>query len=144
MEIPSMKLPTIAAMALAMVLVSAGAVGGVAGSTADIAQADSPNEADTPDKTPDNRQDDEHTNESAANESDQTRNGHANETGNARAEQARDESGPLTDMPEPAPAFVSNLHEQIWVHLNGNISGAELGEALSSLTPGRETAAPAG
>lgn len=65
---------------------------------------------------------------------------HANNSGNATAEQAREERGPPIDMPSPVPAFVSEIHQAIWEHLNGNITGAELGQALSSLTPGDDPA----
>lgn len=128
----------IAAAALAVLLVSAGAVAAVPGDVPDGAQAD------------DHSQADEHAQDGDGQDGDRderARGGHANASvdgadddagapGEATAGQAREERGPPTDVPEQVPDFVSPIHEEILKHLNGDISGAELGEVISNLTPG--------
>lgn len=127
-----------------MVLLSAGAVAAAPGYAPDGAQADE--NADDAGQADDHRQDGEHATESGVDNNNAQADEHVDAVGseadgeadsaeNATAERARKESGPPTDMTEPVPDFVSQLHQQIMVHLSGDLSGADLGEAIADLTP---------
>lgn len=51
------------------------------------------------------------------------------------------DAGPPSDLPEPVPDFVSDLHGAISEFLSGSVD--HLGEALRSITPGGGGDAPA-
>ncbi|MEF8783899.1 MAG: hypothetical protein V5A39_08975 [Haloarculaceae archaeon] len=51
-----------------------------------------------------------------------------------------DRQGPPSEMPSQAPSFVSDIHDLIRGKLDGSISN--LGEQISSLTPGGDAGQP--
>ena len=44
------------------------------------------------------------------------------------------EVGPPTDLPDPAPDFVGDVHDAVREHVDGGVDN--LGERISGLTPG--------
>jgi hypothetical protein len=113
-----MNLTQIAGVTLAVLLVATGAAAALPGN----APVDAPVEqADTSTDAQEEADDDADTNET---------------------EEAADEDrqGPPSEMPSQAPSFVSDIHDLIRGKLDGSISN--LGEQISSLTPGGDAGQP--
>ena len=120
-----MKLPQIASVLLAVVLVATAGAAAMPGNAPVDAQTG---------------QADENYNDSAdegaidANASDaQDAQNDSEAQNNSDASAPDDRRGPPTDMPEQAPDFVTEIHELINQKLDGTLE--DLGEALSAVTP---------
>lgn len=111
----------LAAVALAALLVSAGAAAAIPGTTPDEAQADD----HAADSTSDHADDDRDENASA-NPTDTP----ATPAGENRSADATAQQGPSVELPSQVPDFVSTVHETIRDAEDG------LGEMVSDLTPG--------
>lgn len=129
-----MRFHELAAAALAVLLVSAGAVAAVPGDAPDGARADDHEGAD--EHAQDDRRDDDRGERARDDHAADANEAAAAEPGEATAEQAREDRGPPTDVPAQVPDFVGRIHGEILKHLDGGLGGAELGEAISNLTPG--------
>ncbi|MFB6268123.1 MAG: hypothetical protein ABEI31_10720 [Halodesulfurarchaeum sp.] len=119
----SITLATIA-IVLATLVVSAGAA-------AAAAMAEQvPDQAQTAEHTPDSSQSDGPIEETpVGNES--TMDDGSDTTVDGPGDHVR---GPPSDLPEPVPGFVSELHRLITDHLTGELGGS-LGEAIRGLLP---------
>lgn len=117
-----MKLTQIAGVTLAVLLVATGAAAALPGNApvdAPVEQADNSTDAQE---------------EADANETE--RDADEDESSEADA----DRQGPPSEMPSQAPSFVSDIHDLIRGKLDGSISN--LGERISSLTPGGDADQP--
>jgi hypothetical protein len=121
-----MKLTKITAVALALLVVGAGAVAAFPGQAADQAQ-DHAN--DNANDAGDGMPADAGAPDDLGNASDAADNA---SDANANASERR---GPPTDMPEPVPDHVSQIHETINSWLDGDTEGS-LGEMISDIVGG--------
>lgn len=55
--------------------------------------------------------------------------------GDERGPPADVDQGPPADLPEQVPGFVGDVHDAIRDKISGDVTGLELGERISSLTP---------
>lgn len=118
-----MKLRTIAAVALAALLVSAGAAAAMPGNAPDHAA---------------DEQASDHTDDGAANETATDSDERAGPPADAAAD--ADRRGPPADLPGPVPDHVATIHDLFRSFLGGDMSGSELGSAVGDATPDNESA----
>lgn len=126
------------AVALAGLLVSAGAVAAVPGSAPDSAQADE--HADDADENADDDADDadENADDNASDGQERASENRPDDVGpNADGNESNesDQRGPTQDMPEQAPDHVSQIHDTIVSWLNGDLDG-NLGSHVSDIVSG--------
>jgi len=126
----------LAAVAVALLLVGTGAAVASPGNAPDGVPADDHAQDDSADENESDADENESdADENEANESaDERRGPPADVPGPATDGNAS--QGPPTDMPAQVPEFVGDIHEAIGAHIDGMLSGSELGERISSLTPG--------
>ena len=126
-----MKLSKLAAVALAILLVTAGAAAAVPGNAPAFAGND---EA----QANDHSQGDENPPDHAGNASDA---GNASVASSGAADHdgasAAEARGPPVDLPSAVPDHVSAIHDLIRQHLAGDLDGS-LGEAIADVTPDDE------
>ena len=154
-----MKLEKIAALALAALLVTAGAAAAMPGNAPDGSGADEHEQASDhrPDDADHAREDNgtdvgERVGALAANESDDDNatERDAEHAANARrnidaasSQRAEDVRGLPVDMPEQVPDHVTAIHQLIVDFLSGDLDG-ELGASVSDVTPEDATADASG
>jgi hypothetical protein len=121
-----MKLTQIAGVILAVLVVATGAAAALPGNApvdAPVEQAD----------------DDVDANETEE-DADEVRDEAADEDESSEEAADEDRQGPPSEMSSQAPSFVSEVHDLIRGKLDGSISN--LGEQISSLTPGGDAGQP--
>lgn len=135
-QVTQMKRTTIAVVALAVLLIGAGAAAAAPGNAPDAAgdQAQADDHRQDDDRRPDDAgnasvSDDE--SDAASNASDAS----AGASDAAPADRPDSASGPPAELPEHVPDFVSEIHDLIRQHLGGDLDG-NLGEAIAEVTPG--------
>lgn len=135
-----MKLSKLAAIALAALLVTAGAAAATPGNGPDHAGADEHEQAsdNQPDDADDEQEDDAAAADENATSGAENADEHAAAMGangavesNQRADQAQ---GPPSDMPEQVPDHVMEIHRLIADFLMGDLDG-NLGVSVSDVTP---------
>jgi hypothetical protein len=135
------------AVAVALMLVATGAVAAMPGNAPDSAQADDHANAD--DHAPDDAEDADDGSADTMNESESDADdmdANESESGDAgppadvpgasdsaNASDASVDAGPPVDMPSQVPDFVTQIHEVINQHVNGDLPGSDLGAQLSDL-----------